>query len=450
MKNTILIIIILCLVSCKVKNWQNNNDPLLISNDSVEVAQNIDLDYYSPQRMVYGDHIGLPTIKSIIFHRADWIYAPPVLDKNSEYGLHLSFDDLVSDVRDYRYSIIHCNADFSPSDLMPMEYLTGFNEGFITDFAYSRNTLIPYIHYELNFPEEQTQITKSGNYLLRVYYVDGSDEIEAFTRRFYFSEQIVGVSAEVKPSTEIELRNYQNEVDFVINANGFKIEDPYRNLNVVVLQNGRYDIANTRLKPKLITGDVLDYNHEYTNVFDGNNEFRWFDIKSLRYNSDRISLIERRDDMIHVQLTPDQRRPYQRYNTVADINGKLLIKNDDLSDSDLESEYVWVHFSLPYPNVLSEGKIFIQGALTDWEFSEEACMKYNYESMAYEDSLLLKQGYYNYQYTFVENNSSVGDAAFVEGRHSEAENDYTILVYYKEPGATYDRLLAVLHFNSRK
>jgi hypothetical protein len=68
-------------------------------------------------------------------------------------------------------------------------------------------------------------------------------------------------------------------------------------------------------------------------------------------------------------------------------------------------------------------------------------MKYNAGGRRYELSLLLKQGYYNYQYLLQASPDSPGDETMIEGSHWETENEYSVYLYYKETGGLYERLV---------
>lgn len=415
-----------------------------------EVAYPDAVEYYEPARMKYSDEVYSDDIKSVQLHAAEWVFGPPVIWLEKQNQLTLSFDELTDNKKDYYFTFILCDAMWNPVDLPQMDFIDGFSEDPITSFQFSVNTLVNYVHYSVSFPSENMKPKKSGNYLLQVYYNDGDEKKTVITKRFFVAENIVGIKSEIKMATNIELRNYQHEVDFVINKSGVDIVDPYRNLTVILQQNGRTDNMITDLKPKLVKGDELEYNFESGNIFDANNEFRHFDIKSITYNTDRISSIQRKDGLFHVYLKTDYRRPYERYLSEEDINGRLLIKNDDGKDSDLESEYVWVHFLLSYDAPLTEGSVFLQGAFTQWGYNERYKLNYDYNQKGYADSLLLKQGYYNYQYVYLKDGETAADASYIEGRHSEADNDYTIYVYYREPGELFDRLIGLQTVNSRK
>ncbi|MDE6715559.1 MAG: DUF5103 domain-containing protein, partial [Muribaculaceae bacterium] len=67
--------------------------------------------------------------KSLQVHPANNEFAPPVIELNSDERLIISFDELKSDRTYLRYRILHCNADWQPSQLVDSEYLDGFNEG---------------------------------------------------------------------------------------------------------------------------------------------------------------------------------------------------------------------------------------------------------------------------------------------------------------------------------
>lgn len=446
----IFIFLFSVLISCKTTEISNDEINERISeNFSDETKADNNDDFFIKDRLKYEDYVYLSSIKSVELHGSDWIYSLPVYYLNQNNTIDLTFDDLSNDIKDFRFTYILCNALWEPVDLLPMEYLEGFFEEEITDYVFSRNTLQPYIHYKTVFPTENIKIVKSGNYILKVWYNDGAEDKTVITRRFYVSEQIIGISANVKKASDIELRNYQHEIDFEINTNGVEIINPYQNLTVVLQQNGRYDNVISNLNPRLIKGNIYDYNFESGNIFNASNEFRHFDMKSLAYNSDRIASIKKLNQMYHVYLKQDERRPFQRYISEDDINGRFLIKNDDGSDSETEGEYIWVHFFLSYPNPISDGGIYLMGSFSDWSFSEEYKLEYDFNRKGYSDSLLLKQGYYNYYYVLLPNQKSVGDDAFIEGRHYEADNDYTIYVYYREPSEIYDRLLGVLSVNSR-
>jgi len=365
----------------------------------------------------------------------------------------LSFDDLDADYRVWQYTVIHCDAEWNPTDLWQNEYIDGFTDDYIREYRSSYNTLQMFTNYSLVIPNENFRFTLSGNYILKVY-PDGEPDNPILTRRFMVVEPLVTVEGVVRAANNISQRFTHHEVSFSIYSGAYHISEPQRDMKVVVMQNQRWDNALWGIKPMMIRGDEYDYRYnDGTIVFAAGNEFRYFDIKSLRYQSDRVDALENRSDGYHVRLLPDKVKATKPYITESDMNGQRFIKTEDANDPVTEAEYVYVDFFLPYAAPLKGGGIYIMGALTDWQFfapgnspasaTGPGRMEYNFARQGYEARLYLKQGYYNYLYVYLPDGKSIAETALIEGDRFETRNAYTVLVYHREPGSRYDRLIAV-------
>ncbi|MBS4012877.1 MAG: DUF5103 domain-containing protein [Bacteroidetes bacterium] len=404
-------------------------------------------DYYQDNFLKYGDFVYNNNIKTILFYKKGFELSPPLIRYNSNESLILKFDDLDGDYKNYFYTIIHCNSDWQPSQLRNSEYIDGFFDDQITDYQFSINTLIDYTHYTLEFPNKNIRPKVSGNFILKVYLNNDPDQI-VLTRKFQVFEQLISIEGSVKKATLVSKRDEMQEINFTINSTGYRISNPYQDLKVTIKQNGRTDNIIWDLKPKLVLGDKLVYEYEEKNLFDGGNEFRRFDIRSLRFTTERVSDISATHSHYEVFLFKDQRRSSRRYTTDDDINGRFYIKTTDAQDSGIEADYAWVHFSLKYQIPEQNGNFYIVGSLTDWSYTAENRMKYSFRDNEYYLSMLLKQGYYNYMYVFLQDGKTQGETYLSEGNHSDAENDYTIYVYHRKPGNVYDSLIGILHLNS--
>ncbi|NTW31432.1 MAG: DUF5103 domain-containing protein [Bacteroidetes bacterium] len=407
-------------------------------------------EYYKKNFFRYEDYTYKNNIQTILLYKEGFELAPPLIELGSFEKLKLSFDDLSAEYKTYKFTFIHCDANWKPSEIMPSEYIDGFTDDYINTYSSSFNTLQKFYHYELTFPTENMRPIKSGNYILKVYENDDTEENLAFTRRFMIYEQNVEITGEVNRAVPIEDQNYKQQLDFSITYNNYKIPNPYSGLKVVISQNDRWDNALINLKPKYVKNNELDYHYTNgENTFNGGNEFRHFDIKSVQFISDRIKKISMDTAGYQLILMPDIRRSFTVYSSMHDINGKKLIKTDEaIKNTDLEGEYVYVHFTLPYYENVTDGNLYVFGALTDWHYKKEAIMKYNSTLGAYECTLFLKQGYYNYEYVLLKNDETVGDETFIEGNHYDTENDYTIYVYNMEQGTFFDKLICVKRLNS--
>ena len=384
-----------------------------------------------------------PNIATVLLHKSGFELAPPIIRLGSDERLILSFDDFDGDVKQYKYTLIHCDADWNTSQIQQMEYLEGFMEDDIDDYQFSLNTTRSYTNYILEFPTDYLKIKKSGNYLLKVFDKTNEDARVIITRRFMVTDPKVEVIGKVSKTLNLDDRYTHQQIDFVVNSAGYPITEPYRDLFVIVLQNGRWDNAIRHIQPRSVSGSSLDYSMNEKIVFSAGNEFRYFDMKTLKYNTDRMISIEYTREGYQVYLQPDAPRYDKSYRTEPDINGRRLIAANEAFDAYSGGDYAWVHFYLSYPAPLSYGSFYVFGGLSDWQFRPACLMKYDPAKGAYEASILLKQGYYNYAYTFLPNGSYSGDLEMVEGSFWEAENEYTILVYHRRPGDFYDQLVGL-------
>jgi hypothetical protein len=401
-------------------------------------------DYYQENFIRNSDFVYKDNIKTALLYRQGYELSAPVVQLNSGEQLIFSFDDLDADNKKYEYTIIHCDADWNVSDLMPNEYLESFTDDYIENYQYSVNTMQSYTYYEKVIPNDVIRFTISGNYLLKVY-TEGDPGDVIFTRRFFVYDPKVDVDANVQVPSDIDERLTKQEVVFTIHSEGYSITDPYRELHVTIRQNGRWDNEISDLKPRSVSGTDLLYDYDGVNVFDGGSDFRYFDLKSLRYNSFRVQSVEYAPETgYQVYLHPDKVKNKNVFENIQEsINGRFLIKTEDMSQSNNEADYAMVHFFLPYKTPLIDGKLYLFGGLTYWQYLRDAKLSYDYEKSGFSAELFLKQGFYNYQFVLLPNNSKVGDVTLIEGNFFDTNNEYTIYVYHRPMGSRYDRLINI-------
>ena len=385
-------------------------------------------------------------IKTVLCHNTIDELSLPIINLNSAEQLLISFDDLDTDIKDYYFTIIHCKSDWTASDLMQSEYIDGFTDEPITNYEFSFNTLQKYSHYSFNFPTEELKPLLSGNYVFKIYEQGG--ETIAF-KRFMVLETMLTIKAEVRRATLVDDRKTKHEIDFIIKHPNITIADPFSDIKVTIKQNNRGDNAITDLKPLFVKNNELIYDYQEDNTFWGNNEFRHFDIKSLRYQSERIKEIIFDSTYHHVYLFNDRKRPFDRYSIEPDINGKFLIKSQEGWKSSIEADYAFVHFTLPVDHI-SYGELYVIGKFTNWQLEAANKLKYNADKMQYEASIYLKQGYYNYHYALKDTTTNRVDVSFIEGTHYQTRNDYYIYVYYRAVGDRYDRFVGFLKTSSKE
>ncbi|MFM7823739.1 MAG: DUF5103 domain-containing protein, partial [Bacteroidota bacterium] len=299
---------------------------LLLAKCLPAVAQ--ESDYYTENYRRYEDFVYVENIKSVVFEQAGLRLSEPILQIGSDEMLLLKFDDLYADNKYYSYTLIHCNADWTPSNLLQSDYLQGFTEDRITDYKSSFNTIQSFTHYQLLIPGREVRPILSGNYLVKVY-PEGEPDKPVITRRMMLVEPRTVIDAHVHQATTVQDRDSKQEVDFTISYQGLQVSNPFDDIKVVVKQNGRWDNAVTDLKPLFLKDNLLDYSYDGENSFNGGNEFRTFDTRTLRILTQNVKEILKGNDGFTIVLMPAESRSFKRYSVENDINGRFLIRNQD-------------------------------------------------------------------------------------------------------------------------
>jgi hypothetical protein len=409
--------------------------PLTQTDGSNSVTEN--------KKLIYDNFSYEQNIKTILFYPAtnkvQDVIQPAVLPISQITPLILEFDQIYTDFDNYNVKIVHCNADWTRSSINEMEYLYDFNEFPINDYELSFNTRIPFVHYIFQVPK----VKISGNYLLKVYRGRNENDL-ILTQRFMIYENIAGISPEIKISSGVSERRLNQQIVFSVNYGNLEIFNPQEDIKVLIRQNQRWDNALRNLKPTMVREDqnLLEYEHfTVQNEFRGGNEFRFFDTRTLNFPGQNVANVDIKPKRVDAYLFRDRSRGPDVYGQYNDINGQFVVANLETGGGKLEADYVYVHFFLLSPEPLNE-EVYISGALTDWKFTPENKMEYDPENKLYYKDLLLKQGFYNYQYLVKGNNPY-----YFEGSHFETENKYEIFVYNRPVGSRIDRLIGYTTFD---
>ncbi len=360
--------------------------------------------------------------------------------------LLLTFDDLNADEHIYSYKIEHCDLDWNKSDLSESEFIDGFAEDRIRDYENSFNTLKPYKNYSVTIPNETTKLKISGNYLISV--LDEEEEV-VFKRDFVVYEPKVTVGVAVYKSRDIFYIDTKQSVEFSINTPNLRINNPNEEIIPVILQNNNWQNAIIGLKPQFFRGDQLLYKYNKETSFWGGNEFLYFDSKSIRNSSLNIANVELGEELYHTYLFTDQERRNQPYTFYPDVNGNFVIRTLIGENNNTDADYSWVYFSLETSQNLEGKDVYVSGNFNNWQLNDANKLEYNEALNLYETKLLLKQGFYNYQYVTKSIDGTISNHD-IGGSFYQTENDYTVLVYYKKFGSRYTKVIGVGYVNSEK
>jgi Domain of unknown function (DUF5103) len=359
-------------------------------------------------------------------------------------NLVLSFDDLNASFSNFSYTVELCDRDWKPTRLEKIEYLEGLNEDRITDFKNSQATNVPYVNYHLTIPNQVMRWNKSGNYLLKVYEDDG-DKTPVLTRRFIVFEPIL------LPAVEFEIPvgfkfNSCHEIDFKLEAKNFRVSNPTNEIRATVLQNGRWETAKSNVRPSFVVGDQITFDYQDSLIWTAGKEWRYVDIRSSRFRSERINTIINGEKTWEILMRPDYDRSREPYLIYPDLNGGYFIETQDYrnqggGNARIQADYVNLFPILKLKDAVPNADVYMFGQMTDWKIDERFKLEYDEARSEYAGEIQLKQGFYNYSYMAVSKKTGLPDYTLLEGDWYETENEYHVIVYYRPFGARYDRVI---------
>ena len=363
----------------------------------------------------------------------------PIIELGGNQGIEISFDMLEPEPRVYTYTLTHCDADWNPSQLIQSEYMNGFQNRIIDDYAVSFNTTMDYVNYRLIFPNEDVSFKVSGNYVVQVFPENSDRPI--LNACFSIVEPGASISMQVTPQTDKGMNNLYQQVNFSVGY-GNEVKTPMQDLKIYVQQNNRVDNEAALVKPLLVQNNKLIFEHNPALIFDAGNEYRSFEMITHQYAGLNIESVEFHAPYYHSILKPDLIRSQRPYTFMQDINGQFVVRTLSGTDYSYEADYQIVHFYIPCEKPLAE-KVYILGEMFNNMLDERSQMDYSAQDKGYIKTVLLKEGYYNYLYvTKKDGQSSAGNAA-IEGDFFQTENEYRVMVYFRPMGGRYDRLIGV-------
>lgn len=399
------------------------------------------------------DKIYMPSIHSVKLFIAGNQDAYPIIKLNAMSNLELHFDDLSTSVKTYNYTYVLCDADWTPANLTPFDFIQGFTQGRFTQYRNSSIAKTRYIHYQALLPERNCMPKLSGNYLLKVY-LNGDTSKLAFTRRILVVNDVIAVGAKVTQPFNTQLFRTHQKVQFTVDKTKLNISNPQQQLKVVVMQNFRWDNAITGVQPTFMRGNLYEYSNDLSFVFPGGRPYRWVDLKSFRFQSERVDSVNLKAEPFDVWVQPDLQRTSVRYVSYYDLNGTYEISATDVNNPWWQGDYANVHFTFVPKNIneFNNKKVYMIGELATGNCDNAACeLTYNEERKVFEQTLLLKQGYYYYSFVTKSpgTKGNITEMADTEGNFSETENTYTILVYYRSLIDRVDQLVSAVTIDSR-
>lgn len=372
----------------------------------------------------------------------------PVFTLNSGIGVTLSFDDLNEDDKNYGYTILHCNYDWTISSLTYADYIDGFSDDILQDYTFSNATKYNYRHFEISFPNDMMRPILTGNYLFVIYNDDTQEPV--LVKRFAIQQnQGAVVTGNVSLGTTPESRFTHHELNIQVNTSKLKNYFMPEEIKVVAQQNGRWDNALFNIPYSRLDNKSIYYQQLNNNIFEAGSEYRAFDTRILQMHGEGVNAISLTEDDNIIVLNTGKPKKKTFFINQIDLNGGFIVNRYNRRNSTTEADYATVNFSLESKFGKLNGDVYILGELNDWNLDEKSKMRFHPEENLYRKTLTLKQGYYNYSYVFVPNiEGAEGSFDMFEGNFSQTSNQYRVYVYQKNNGIpSHDKLISVLTFD---
>ncbi len=360
-------------------------------------------------------------------------------------GFLFQFDDLFGNEANYYYEIVHCDYDWIPSEIPKSEYLQGFDGQRIQEYTNSLNTLQTFSHYQLSIPNQNTQLRISGNYILKI--LDENREV-VFSRKLILYEDIVMIPFQIKRARTVNNMEYKHNMEFSIKSKSINFQNPLKNIKVILIQNGQFNNEIKNIIPQYTIGNDLIYNYDTQTQFWAGNEFLYFDTNNIRAASNNVAHVESGSDIYKSYLFTNKARGNYPYSYIQDVNGTFVVRNINATNRDIEADYSWVYFSLSAPAFMLNKGIYIGGMFNNFSLSPEYKMDYNKEKGIFEKAILIKQGFTSFQYYVADEKGNIDYKNAIDGNFYQTENDYSVIVYYRENTDRYDRVIGKGNANS--
>lgn len=395
-----------------------------------------------PAQIVYRTQLFHPNIKTLQINVQGETMGLPIIELNGSSVLQLSFDEMSHEAHSYSYKVLHCNADWTLSNLNSNEYIAGFTTGNITDYMQSLNTTFLYTHYKLNLPNDDMNFKLSGNYVVEIYEDNQTDKPIACAC-FSIVEPRINITANLRGNTDTEVNGRLQQLDVEVNLSGYPVRDAASEIRMIVRQNNRFDNQVSDLKPTYFSGSKLSYINNKMLIFDGGYEYHRFDISSVYAAGVGVEDVKFQQGFYHAKLYDDKIQTSKLYMQEMDVNGKFVVNMQRANDNDTEADYMYVLVNLPVKQPFFDGQVYLGGEFNYNLLDDASRLKYDVDAGAYFQTLLLKQGGYNYQYWFVPKGTTRASPERIDGNHWETKNQYTIYVYHRAWGERYDRLVGM-------
>jgi hypothetical protein len=372
-----------------------------------------------------------PDVRTVQLYPGSDERALPVLALGGGETLTLEFDLLTDDARPLSIYLQHADRTWR-RDLLPIQYLDGFEREDVLTYERSRFGSVRYVHYRHTLPGRGARFRVSGNYVARVTELGNPDAV-LFERPFFVAEtgvpvstgladgpMPVGIGPALLPLVRVSTRGLDPA--------------PFGYTACFVL-SGRFEAPRCAERPLTVQPDAVTFTLPAQSAF-RTDATHYADLREWS-TTRHIARVDLRTDTTRVTLAPDD-ATFPDVDT-PDLLGQAVIREASRTAGDpaVTGEYAWVTFAFVPPSEVPLRDAYLEGAFNGWA-PRAVPLAWNAAERRYEGRVLLKQGRYEYRYTSSDPRLARTQST-VLGRPEAA---LTTFVYYRDPALASDRLLA--------
>ena len=372
------------------------------------------------------------SIKSIQLYRKGNADNPPIITLGSSDRLVLEFDELTSVSGQFLIRFAHYDSKWKKSPIPDIWFIDGINEFNIIGGEINSLNKPSFFHYRKEFPDREINFLTSGNYMVHVF--DFDTNIELFSLPFFVTEDAGETINEVE--TLYNARSTFDVVDQLFSIYKYPkgVEFPQFNLEYFYVQN-RYwgSSVQTKEMDMSVPGQIRFYTTRQ-NSFNANVDYLFLDLTEL--TPDGIEIVEWQPELIPPKITLQDdlinfsAEPRKMYSSVS---GK--------PSGGRNAQYVEVEFRLSADSFdKNTSDFYVAGDFNQWNISDANRMKYDRQLGVWRNSILMKQGQYQYKY-FQSDKNGTGAPLPINDSISNIQQEYTSFIYYQDPDKNYQRLL---------
>lgn len=383
------------------------------------------------------------TVQTIQLYEGSDERAFPIIRLNSDDQLTLEFDLLTEDGRPLSVYFFHADQQWN-RDLTPSQYMQRFDHDSVLNYRRSRNSEVPYVHYEYEFPNNSIDFTISGNYIMRVTEQGRRDDV-LFERAFYVTEQQARGTIDVEAANRPGQRWPNQRPSLLFTPPSDLRGNPF-NFTVCFARNDFSEAPQCAQRPLLSEQPNLQFELRRPHTFRPTSAPITLDLSRLR-TSRNVERTDRSQRPTQVTLREDNARFLGEHSGMMEVlNGQSVIRAAmrHLGDPQRSSPYVDVQFRfVPPDRVPADAPIRLRGSFISR--AEGQPMRWNADAERYETIVRMKQGMH--EYTYVTSDEAV--RSILENRLPRRENRFLALVYYRDVSLSTDRLLQIETTRSR-